>query len=83
MAEDQNWLSQTGKNFTDLDFIELGISEDLVKQKGFNRAMLDLVHSQNMAGYISDGMSESEARFKADEQRSLAIQAAKDNGLVF
>jgi hypothetical protein len=83
MEKDQNWLSQTGKNFTDLDFIELGISEDLVKKQGFNRAMLDLVHSQNMAGYISDGMSESEARFKADKQKSKAIKAAKENGLVF
>ena len=83
MAEDQNWLAQTGKDFKDLDFVELGISEDMVKQKGFNRAMLDLVHAQNMAGYIADGMDESQARFKADEQKSKAIKAAKDNGLVF
>lgn len=81
MAEDQNWLAQTGKDFKDLEFTELGISEDMIKQKGFNRSMLDLVHAQNMAGYIESGMTESEARFKADERRSLALKAAKENGL--
>jgi len=81
MVKDQNWLAQTGKNFKDIEFTELGISEDMIKQQGFNRAMLDLVHAQNMAGYIEGGMSESEARFKADERKSMALKAAKDNGL--
>jgi len=79
---DKNWLAQTGQNFKDLEFTELGIPEDLVEREGFNRAMLDMVHAQNMAGYISDGMSESEARHMADKQRSKAMQSAKDNGLV-
>jgi len=43
--------------------------------------MLDLVHQQNMAGYMKQGMSEKAARLKADKQRSQAIKAAKANGL--
>ena len=84
MAEenkDQNWLSQTGKQFTDLDFRELGVPDDLIHKQGFNRAMLDIVHAENMEGYIKLGMSEAEARSKADARRSQAIQAAKANGL--
>lgn len=83
MAEEQNWLSQTGKtDYKDADFAEkLGVPRDLVRKEGFNRAMLDLVHSQNMAGYISQGMSEDKARHMADKKRSEAIKAAKANGL--
>lgn len=43
--------------------------------------MLDLVHSQNMAGYIDSGMDENKARHMADKKRSEAMQAAKANGL--
>jgi hypothetical protein len=80
--ENKNWLAQKGNNFTDLEIAEsLGISTDLVGKEGFNRAMLDTVHAQNMAGYIENGMSESEARHMADKQRHLAMKAAKENGL--
>jgi len=78
---DKNWLAQKGNAVSDSDALELGISEDLLQSEGFNRAMLDAVHAQNMAGYMNDGMNESEARFKADEQRHMALKAAKENGL--
>ena len=79
--EDKNWLAQTGTNFSDIEFQELGISDDLVGSDGFNRAMLDKVHAENVAGYIELGMSDSQAKHEADKRRSMAIKAAKDNGL--
>jgi hypothetical protein len=79
--EDKNWLAQTGKDFRDEEFRELGISEDLIGKDGFNRAMLDKVHAENMAGYIEMGMTESQARYEADKRRSMAMKAAKANGL--
>lgn len=79
---DQNWLSQTGKDFTDAEFADaLGVPKELMQKEGFNRSMLDLVHSQNMAGYISQGMTEDKARYMADKKRSEAMRAAKANGL--
>jgi len=44
--------------------------------------MLDSVHAQNVASYVNSGMNEQEAKMKADKQRSLAIKAAKANGLT-
>jgi len=79
--EDKNWLAQTGKDFSDIDFKELGIPDELIGKDGFNRAMLERVHAENIAGYIEDGMSESQARHEADKRRSMAIKAAKANGL--
>jgi len=80
--ENKNWLAQKGNNFNDLEFAEsLGISTELVGKEGFNRAMLDAVHAQNMAGYIEEGIDEKQARQMADKQRHLAIKAAKENGL--
>jgi hypothetical protein len=79
--EDKNWLAQTGKNFSDIDYKELGISDDLIGAEGFNRAMLDKVHAENVAGYIELGMSETQAKHEADKRRSMAMKAAKDNGL--
>jgi len=79
--EDKNWLAQTGRNYSDIDFKELGIPDELIGQEGFNRAMLDRMHAENMAGYIEDGMSEAQARFEADKRRSMALKAAKANGL--
>ena len=81
MAENKNWLSQRGHDINDNDYKALGISEDTIANGNFNREMLDIVHQQNMAGYMKRGMSESEARAKADKQRSQAIKAAKANGL--
>jgi len=78
---DKNWLAQKGNKISDSDALELGIPQDLLQSEGFNRAMLDTVHAQNIAGYINDGMSEKEARHLADKQRHMAIKAAKENGL--
>jgi hypothetical protein len=78
---DKNWLAQKGNAVSDSDALELGVSQDVLQSDGFNRAMLDAVHAQNMAGYISDGMPESEARHMADKQRHMAMKAAKENGL--
>ena len=52
-----------------------------MQKEGFNRSMLDIVHSQNMAGYIGQGMAEDKARYMADKKRSEAMKAAKANGL--
>jgi hypothetical protein len=82
MAENKNWLSQKGNEFNDNEFTEYGITQEIVDANGFNRSMLDTVHAQNMSGYIDMGMSEKEARIKADEQRNKAIKAARDNGLT-
>jgi len=79
--EDKNWLAQTGKSFSDLDFKELGIPDELIGQEGFNRAMLDRVHAENVAGYLEEGMTESQAKYEADRRRSMAMKAAKANGL--
>jgi len=78
----KNWLAQTGKDFTDSDLMEFGISEAELGKEGINRRMLDLVHQMNVEGYISEGMSESKARHMADKRRSMAMQAAKANGLT-
>jgi len=81
MVENKNWLAQKGNEFNDNEFQELGITQDVIANGNFNRAMLDAVHAQNMAGYLEQGMSEKEARRKADTQRTKAIKAAKENGL--
>jgi len=81
MAENKNWLSQRGHDINDNDYKALGITEDTIANGNFNREMLDIVHQQNMAGYMKQGMSEKTARAKADKQRSRAIKAAKANGL--
>lgn len=79
--ENKNWLAQKGNEFNDNEFEELGITSDIVAEGNFNRVMLDKVHAENMAGYIDQGMSENEARKKADLRRRDAIKAAKANGL--
>ena len=79
--KNQNWLSQTGKKFTDLDYKELGIPDDLIGKQGFNRAMLDIVHAQNVEGYMQLGMNESQAKLEADKKKSEAIKAAQANNL--
>lgn len=79
--ENKNWLSQKGNDFNDNEFAELGITEDVIASGNFNRAMLDTVHAQNMAGYMDQGMDEKAARQKADVRRRDAIKAAKANGL--
>jgi hypothetical protein len=79
--ENKNWLAQKGHEINDNEFKALGISEDTIANGNFNREMLDLVHQQNMAGYMKKGMTESQARSKADKQRSRAIKMAKANGL--
>ena len=81
MAENNNWLSQLGHEVTDVDFKELGISDDIIGSESFNRVMLDKVHAENVAGYIAKGLGESEAKHKADKQRSMALKAAKEAGL--
>ena len=77
--KDKNWLTKQG--YSDSDFVKAGAPREVMYQDGFNRAMLDTVHAQNVSDYISSGMNESEAKFKADQQRSMAIKAAKANGL--
>ena len=79
---DKNWLAQTGKNFKDSDFLELGISEAELGKDGINRRMLDIVHQMNVEGYMKEGMSESEAKHMADKRRSMAMQSAKAHGLT-
>jgi len=81
MAENNNWLAQKGHDINDNDFKALGISDDLIVNGNLNREILDKVHQQNMAGYISKGMSEKDARIKADKQRQNAIRMAKESGL--
>lgn len=83
MAENKNWLSQKGHDINDYDYKELGIPDDIIGSDSFNRVMLDKVHAENMAGYIAKGMSEKEARHKADKMKSMALKAAKDAGLKF
>ena len=82
MAENKNWLSQKGNKINDNEFTEMGITQEDIANGNFNRAMLDAVHAQNMSGYMELGMTELEARKKADEQRNKAIKAAKENGLT-
>jgi hypothetical protein len=81
MAENNNWLSQLGHEITDVEFRELGISDDMIGSENFNRVMLDKVHAENLAGYIATGLNEKQARHKADKQRSMALKAAKAAGL--
>lgn len=79
--ENKNWMAQKGHDINDAEFADLGITPDMFKQEGFNRAALDAVHARNVAGYIESGMSESEAKQLADKRKSLALKAAKENGL--
>jgi len=81
MAENKNFMAQLGYDIEDQDLVDAGVSPELLKQQGINRAMIDLVHQENVAGYIEQGMSEKEARFMADKKRSEALKAAKANGL--
>ena len=80
--ENKNWLSQKGHEITDADFAELGITTDMFKEDGFNRAVLDAVHARNVAGYLEQGIPEAKAKQMADKRKSLAIKAAKANGLI-
>lgn len=79
MAE--NFLKQLGYDINDNQFEELGITDADIAGGNFNRKMFDIAHAENVAGYMSQGMSESEAKHKADKQRSMAIKAAKKAGL--
>lgn len=80
MAENKNWLAQKGNDINDNEFSEY-VSEAEVAEGNFNRVMLDKVHAENVAGYITQGFTEFEARKMADKQRMNAIRAAKNNGL--
>jgi hypothetical protein len=80
MAENKNWLAQKGNDINDNEFSEY-VSEAEVAEGNFNRVMLDKVHAENVAGYISQGFSEYDAKKMADKRRSEAISAAKANGL--
>lgn len=79
--KDQNLLAQTGQAFSDVDYQELGVPDELIGQPGFNRFMFDKVHAENVAYYIEQGMSEAEAKHRADKRRSMAMKAAKERGL--
>jgi len=79
--ENKNWLSQKGNELNDSEFSEY-VSEAEVANGNFNRVMLDKVHAENVAGYMSQGMSEVEAKKMADKRRMQAVKAARDNGLV-
>lgn len=74
----KNWLFQTGKDFDDAD---AGLPLDVQYSQGFNRAMLDKVHAENMAGYMAQGKSEKEARKMADKRKADAMKGAKAAGL--
>ncbi len=78
--ENKNWLAQKGNDLNDSEFSEY-VSEAEVANGNFNRIMLDKVHAENVAGYISQGMSEVEAKKMADKRRMQAVKAAKENGL--
>jgi len=82
MAENKNFMAQLGYDIDDQDLVDAGVSPELLKQQGINRAMIDMVHQENIAGYIEAGMSEKEAKFMADKKRSEALKAAKANGLT-
>lgn len=81
--ENKNWLSQAGhSDFTDADFLDFGVTREQLGTSELNRVMLDRVHAMNVEGYIGQGFSEKEAKFKADKRRSMAIKGAKINGLT-
>ena len=80
MAENKNWLSQKGNSINDNEFTEY-VSEAEISEGNFNRVMLDKVHAENVAGYITQGFTEYEAKKMADKRRSEAVKAAKANGL--
>jgi len=80
MAENKNWLAQKGTDINDNEFTDY-ISEADIAEGNFNRVMLDKVHAENVAGYITQGLSEYEAKKMADKRRNDAIKAAKANGL--
>ena len=81
---DKNWLAQSGwSEIKDSDFAEYGIGINDLGNDNINRFMLDRVHAMNVEGYLEQGFSESEAKMKADRRKSLAIKAAKANGLTF
>jgi len=80
MAENKNWLSQKGNKINDNEFTEY-VSEAEISEGNFNRVMLDKVHAENVAGYITQGFTEYEAKKMADKRRSEAVKAAKANGL--
>jgi len=77
----KNWLAQSGQEITDADMVDAGLPLEMMYSDGLNRSMIDLVHAENVAGYIARGMTESEAKFKADERRGMALRAARANGL--
>ena len=80
--KEQNLLNQTGyTEFTDLDYAELGVPEELIGQPGLNRFMFDKIHAENVATLIDEGFSEAEAKHLADKKRSQAMKAAKERGL--
>jgi hypothetical protein len=81
MAENKNWLAQLGYDIEDQDLVNAGVSPELLKQQGINRAMIDLIHQENVSSYVGQGMSEAEAKHLADKKRSEALKAAKANGL--
>jgi len=81
---DKNWLNQAGwTEIKDVDFAEYGISMTDLGNDNLNRVMLERAHAMNVEGYMEQGFTETEAKRKADKRRSLAIQAAKANGLTF
>jgi hypothetical protein len=81
---DKNWLAQAGwTEIKDADFAEFGASITDLGNDNINRFMLDRVHAMNVEGYMEQGFTETEAKRKADRRKSLAIQAAKANGLTF
>ena len=77
----KNWLAQSGQDITDADMVDAGLPLEMMYSDGLNRSMSDLVHAENVAGYVARGMTESEAKFKADERRGMALRAARANGL--
>jgi len=81
---DKNWLAQAGwTEIKDVDFAEYGIGMHDLGNDNINRFMLERVHAMNVEGYMDQGFNETQAKQKADRRRSLAIQAAKANGLTF
>ena len=80
----KNWMYRLGhSDYTDQDYIrEFGLSPALAGKEEISKAILDTMEKQNVQGYLNDGMSERKARSFAAKQKSKAIKAARDAGLM-
>lgn len=68
-----NVIALRGGRMDDMEYIEeFGLDPELAYTPEINYAMLDVVHKENYDFYREEGMSEKEAKKKADHNRSMA-----------